>query len=302
MEQQAVAARGDAPPGRGDARPARHRRPARPGAALAVRRPAAAGGHRLGAHRAPAGCWCSTSRPRRSTRPRPRRCWPRSPGWCTTSARPSSSPSTGWSGCCSTPTAMLLVDGGRVGRRHAGRGRWRPARSRRRWSSWAGWPAGRRCRCRCATPAAWPGRCASGSATAAPRRPSVPARRADDAAPCCWPRGVSVRYGDTVAVREVDLRLRAGEVVALMGRNGSGKSSLLWALQGSGRRQAGRGRRRAAGRRAGSAPREARGLVGLVPQTASDLLYLETVDRRVPAGRPRGRGRARARAGRCCCG
>jgi energy-coupling factor transporter ATP-binding protein EcfA2 len=89
-------------------------------------------------------------------------------------------------------------------------------------------------------------------------------------------RGVTVRYGDTVAVRELDLTLRAGEVVALMGRNGSGKSSLLWALQGSGRRQA--GSVDVAGHETRSlGSREARGLVGLVPQTASDLLYLETV-------------------------
>ena len=52
-------------------------------------------------------------------------------------------------------------------------------------------------------------------------------------------RRVSVRYGDLVAVREVDLELAGGEVVALMGRNGSGKSSLLWALQGAGRRSGG---------------------------------------------------------------
>ena len=88
--------------------------------------------------------------------------------------------------------------------------------------------------------------------------------------------GVTVRYGSTVAVREVDLQVRAGEVLALMGRNGSGKSSLLWALQGTGRRTAGSvqvdGIDPAAG---GSA--QARALVGLVPQTASDLLYLETV-------------------------
>ena len=89
-------------------------------------------------------------------------------------------------------------------------------------------------------------------------------------------RGVIVRYGSTVAVRDVDLDWYAGEVVALMGRNGSGKSSLLWALQGAGARQAGRvdvggfdpSTRTAA---------EARELVGLVPQTASDLLYLDTV-------------------------
>ena len=42
-----------------------------------------------------------------------------------------------------------------------------------------------------------------------------------------------------VAVDEVDLDVRRGEVAALMGRNGSGKSSLLWALQGSGTRTSG---------------------------------------------------------------
>ena len=42
-----------------------------------------------------------------------------------------------------------------------------------------------------------------------------------------------VRYGRTTAVAGVTVQARAGEVVALMGRNGSGKSSLLWALQGA---------------------------------------------------------------------
>jgi energy-coupling factor transport system ATP-binding protein len=92
-------------------------------------------------------------------------------------------------------------------------------------------------------------------------------------------RRIVVRYGDVVAVREVDLSLRAGEVTALMGRNGSGKSSLLWALQGSGRRDGGSV---AVGEQgldpAGVSSARARTLVGLVPQTPADLLYLETVD------------------------
>jgi len=89
-------------------------------------------------------------------------------------------------------------------------------------------------------------------------------------------RGVVVRHGTTDAVRGVDLDLFAGEVVALMGRNGSGKSSLLWALQGSGARAA--GRVQVGGHDPGrvSAP-EGRRLVGLVPQTAADLLWLTTV-------------------------
>jgi energy-coupling factor transport system ATP-binding protein len=89
-------------------------------------------------------------------------------------------------------------------------------------------------------------------------------------------RGIVVRYGDLVAVAGVDMRLAAGEIVALMGRNGSGKSSLLWALQGSGRRQA--GEIAVAGQDPGRvSPAAARRLVGLVPQSAADLLYLPSV-------------------------
>src|SRR5262249_33352386 len=84
-------------------------------------------------------------------------------------------------------------------------------------------------------------------------------------------RNVLVRYGDLVAVREVDVDLRRGEVVAMMGRNGSGKLSLLWALQGSGRRQA--GVVSVPGPHGTQDPHQvsaadARRLVGLVPQTA----------------------------------
>jgi energy-coupling factor transport system ATP-binding protein len=85
-----------------------------------------------------------------------------------------------------------------------------------------------------------------------------------------------VRYGQVVAVRGADLELRAGEVTALMGRNGSGKSSLLWALQGSGQRQSGLVTVGGVDPKS-LPPAEARGLVGLVPQTPADLLYLETV-------------------------
>jgi energy-coupling factor transporter ATP-binding protein EcfA2 len=89
-------------------------------------------------------------------------------------------------------------------------------------------------------------------------------------------RNVVVRYGDVVAVRGVDLDLGAGEVTALMGRNGSGKSSLLWAIQGSGKRQSGLVQIDGQDPKTLSA-RRARALVGLVPQTPADLLYLETV-------------------------
>ncbi|HET7015626.1 MAG TPA: ATP-binding cassette domain-containing protein [Streptosporangiaceae bacterium] len=90
--------------------------------------------------------------------------------------------------------------------------------------------------------------------------------------------GIVVRYGPLVAVRGVDLALDPGEITALMGRNGSGKSSLLWAIQGSGRRDD--GTVSAGPDRADPAklsPAAARRLVGLVPQTPADLLYLDSV-------------------------
>ncbi|MFE2144346.1 ABC transporter ATP-binding protein [Streptomyces sp. NPDC059456] len=116
-------------------------------------------------------------------------------------------------------------------------------------------------------------------------------------------RGITVAYHGVPAVREVDLSLRGGEVTALMGRNGSGKSSLLWALQGSGPRKAGSVGVAGAD---GSKPQDpgklsasgARRLVGLVPQTPTDLLYLESVrqeldqadtESQVPAGGTRAR-------------
>jgi energy-coupling factor transport system ATP-binding protein len=90
-------------------------------------------------------------------------------------------------------------------------------------------------------------------------------------------RGVVVRYGPVVAVAGVDLDLAAGQVTALMGRNGAGKSSLLWALQGSGRRQSGRVVDATGTDPADLPPQQARSRVGRVPQQAADLLYLETV-------------------------
>ena len=136
--------------------------------------------------------------------------------------------------------------------------------------------------------------------------------------------GVVVRYGPKVAVRGVDLELRAGEVLAMMGRNGSGKSSLLWALQGSGPRQGGEVRvggadpktlsSTAARARVGLVPRtrerpplsrnrrrrvwrSRRGIVGasrLVPSTARPARA--RCSRRCPSTRPLGRSEARTRA------
>ncbi len=108
-------------------------------------------------------------------------------------------------------------------------------------------------------------------------------------------KGLRVRYGAVHALAGVDLTLHRGEVAAVMGRNGSGKSSLLWALQGSGVRTAGTvliydtsgGRSMRAGAvrahgRLGVDPRslppeQAIRRIALVPQSPSDLLYLDSV-------------------------
>ena len=56
--------------------------------------------------------------------------------------------------------------------------------------------------------------------------------RVDETMPAIEARGVEVRYGRDRAVESLDLTLRTGEVYALLGRNGSGKSSLVRALLG----------------------------------------------------------------------
>ena len=98
-------------------------------------------------------------------------------------------------------------------------------------------------------------------------------------------RGLVVTHGRTVAVRKVSLELPRGRVTALMGRNGSGKSSFLWAVQGSGPRQAGTIQIEEQDPADLKAPQR-RSLVGLLPQESSDVLYLETVDEECEAGGP----------------
>src|SRR5690606_32941834 len=107
-----------------------------------------------------------------------------------------------------------------------------------------------------------------------------PAPRPAPGEPLLSARGLHVSYGAVHALRGVDLDLHAGEVTAVMGRNGSGKSSLLWALQGSGARAAGHVRLSSAPGAPDPAtlsPAAARRRVALVPQTPSHLLYHESV-------------------------
>ena len=131
-------------------------------------------------------------------------------------------------------------------------------------------------------------------AAPAPLGEEGPIGRRAPTVPVLTARDVVVRHpGDVIAVAGVTLDVRTGEVAALMGRNGSGKSSLLWALQGSGTLTSGtvlatrpEGGPADDGTAATASvtvePRtlgagERRSLVGLVPQSAADLLYLDTV-------------------------
>ncbi|WP_151081602.1 ABC transporter ATP-binding protein [Nocardioides cynanchi] len=104
--------------------------------------------------------------------------------------------------------------------------------------------------------------------------PTSPSRSSGE--PVLSAEHLTVMRGGTVALREVAVTLDAATVTALMGRNGSGKSTLLWTLQGGQARRAGTV---AIGQAdpADLPAAERRALVGLVPQTAADLLYLETV-------------------------
>lgn len=63
---------------------------------------------------------------------------------------------------------------------------------------------------------------------------------------------ITVRYGEKVAVHQARVALRKNQITAILGANGSGKSSLLWAIQ-------------------------QKHAVTLLPQTASDLLMFSTV-------------------------
>lgn len=52
------------------------------------------------------------------------------------------------------------------------------------------------------------------------------------AGPVLSARGISVRYGHRQILHSVDFDIRAGEILALLGRNGAGKSTTLLAVAG----------------------------------------------------------------------
>jgi ABC-type branched-subunit amino acid transport system ATPase component/ABC-type branched-subunit amino acid transport system permease subunit len=69
---------------------------------------------------------------------------------------------------------------------------------------------------------------------------AVAARDGGDGVPVLTVEGVTVRFGGLVAVDDVSLEARQGEVVGLIGTNGAGKSTLLNAISGFVKTTAGR--------------------------------------------------------------
>ena len=180
---------------------------------------------------------------------------------------------------------LLLPGGGRAGR--AGRARprsWPTRRWRRRWSSWVAWPAGRRCRCRSATPAGPPGPL---------RQPAGRPRAARSTAADRGRRRRRRRPGPRpVVVRGLQRRLRIGGGAARRrpragrrpGGGGHGPQR-LGQVDAAGPRWPACARRRSGtvtvGGQAPSdlAPRQAIRLVGLVPQDPVLLLNGTSVAR-----------------------
>ncbi len=88
--------------------------------------------------------------------------------------------------------------------------------------------------------------------------------------------GLSISYGSHIALKSVTSSIFEGEIVALMGRNGAGKSSLLQAIAGV--KTIDRGEISVFGNQ----PQNLKGslrraTVGYIPQEPSDLLYSQSV-------------------------
>jgi energy-coupling factor transport system ATP-binding protein len=93
---------------------------------------------------------------------------------------------------------------------------------------------------------------------------------------------MSIGYGKTRVLEDVSFEVRPGELAAIMGRNGTGKSTLLRALMGL--HPVDFGRARIAGLDPATERTQAIGRrVGFLPQRAASLLFYQTVEADVTA-------------------
>ena len=99
---------------------------------------------------------------------------------------------------------------------------------------------------------------------------------APDQVPVLTASRLSVRRGAVVALRDVDVTVNRGEVVAVMGRNGAGKSTLLASLVGQVTPSSGRALLGELDP-AKAAPDEIVRRAGMVPQDPSLILYADSV-------------------------
>ena len=87
---------------------------------------------------------------------------------------------------------------------------------------------------------------------------------------------LEITFGTVQALKSCSFKLFGNQITALMGDNGSGKSSLCWALQGSGTRTSGRVSVLGQDPKDLS-PQNRLELLAMVPQRAADLLFLQSL-------------------------
>ncbi len=90
----------------------------------------------------------------------------------------------------------------------------------------------------------------------------------DAAGPDIRIRGLLKRYGDAIAVHDLNLDIQAGEVFALLGPNGAGKTTTVEILEGYRRRDG--GEVSVLGADPGTAGLAWRSRIGIVPQTSNE--------------------------------
>ena len=104
----------------------------------------------------------------------------------------------------------------------------------------------------------------------------LPPIRRDVGVVCASVKNLTLKYERQVALKEINLDIHEGEIVALMGRNGAGKSSLLNALVGLQKPTSGESMisQISSATLKGQLRRQN---VGFIPQEPSDLLYGQSV-------------------------